>query len=196
MPSGYTAPVHDGTVTEFPAFALLCARAMGACILMRDEPLNAPIPEEFKPSDYHERCLATAQAELKRVKALTPAEADAEAAKEHEERCAAHREIRERQALVRQRYEGMLAKVEAWEPPGDDHANFKKFMQDQLHESLRFDTGFDSPDPAPRSGAEWRQEKARSLLSDIEYHAKHHKEEVARTNSRTLWLRQLRDSLK
>jgi hypothetical protein len=40
MPTGYTAGVADGTITEFREYALLCARAFGACIMLRDEPVE------------------------------------------------------------------------------------------------------------------------------------------------------------
>lgn len=40
MPTGYTASVQEGKVTEFRDFAMECARAFGALVMMRDE-LNA-----------------------------------------------------------------------------------------------------------------------------------------------------------
>src|SRR5262245_849411 len=43
MPNAYTAPVLDGTVTDFADFALRCARAFGATgVDMRDEPADVP----------------------------------------------------------------------------------------------------------------------------------------------------------
>ena len=44
-----------------------CARAFGACIMMRDESVDAPIPEEFKPSTYHIEELEKAKSDLKKV---------------------------------------------------------------------------------------------------------------------------------
>ena len=64
MPTGYTASVADGRVTEFAPFALQCARAMGALIMMRDEPHDAPIPERFEASDYYSKSLAEARERL------------------------------------------------------------------------------------------------------------------------------------
>ena len=34
----------------------------------------------------------------------------------------------------------MLEQVEQWEPPTEKHVELKKFMIDQLNESIRFDT--------------------------------------------------------
>lgn len=62
MPTGYTAAVCDGKITEFPAFALQCARAFGALITMRDDAMNAPIPEEIKPdTSYYDKNISEAE---------------------------------------------------------------------------------------------------------------------------------------
>lgn len=45
MPTGYTAAIKYGIT--FKEFALDCARNFGACISMRDEPRETPIPDEF-----------------------------------------------------------------------------------------------------------------------------------------------------
>lgn len=50
MPTGYTYPVCEGKITEFPDFALSCARAFGALISMREEPMDAPLPDEIAAS--------------------------------------------------------------------------------------------------------------------------------------------------
>jgi hypothetical protein len=52
MPTGYTAKLYDGD-QKFQDFAMECARAFGALIEMRDEPMNAKIPETFEPSEHH-----------------------------------------------------------------------------------------------------------------------------------------------
>ena len=64
MPTGYTADVMDGKVTDFKLFAMQCARAFGALVIMRDEPLNAEIPDEFSPSNYHFQELEQARERL------------------------------------------------------------------------------------------------------------------------------------
>ena len=59
MPTGYTSKIADGI--GFKDFALSCARAFGACIEMRDDPSDKPIPNEFKPNDYHKKRMAAAK---------------------------------------------------------------------------------------------------------------------------------------
>ena len=53
MPTGYTAMLTEEKEITFEDFALKCARAFGALIEMRDESLDAKIPEEFKVTEYH-----------------------------------------------------------------------------------------------------------------------------------------------
>lgn len=67
MPTGYTASVADGTTTTLRAFALQCARAFGATVTMRDDPMSAEIPERFEPGGFYRRLMeqATTWAELK-----------------------------------------------------------------------------------------------------------------------------------
>jgi len=44
MPTGYTAEIYEGEKeVTFEKFALTCARAFGACITIRDEPMSASI---------------------------------------------------------------------------------------------------------------------------------------------------------
>lgn len=45
----------DNENFTFPEFAMRCARNFGALIMMRDEPLDAPIPEKFEPSGYYKK---------------------------------------------------------------------------------------------------------------------------------------------
>jgi len=52
MASGYVHKMLDDK-QDFRTFAMSCARAFGALITMRDEPADAPIPDEFKPDPYH-----------------------------------------------------------------------------------------------------------------------------------------------
>lgn len=53
MPTGYTVGIADGKITTFEQYAMTCARAFGALVMMRDDPFDAPIPEEIKVADYY-----------------------------------------------------------------------------------------------------------------------------------------------
>lgn len=81
MPTGYTEAVQSGEVTEFRDFALRCARAMGALIMMRDDPMDAPIPDEFKPSDWNRKQLDKARFRLADVQCWSDSAAELAASK-------------------------------------------------------------------------------------------------------------------
>jgi hypothetical protein len=197
MPTGYTAAVQDGTITEFKDFAMQCARAFGALVTMRDDPSDASIPEKLEPhTKYYDERLAAAEARLTELRAMTPEQVRQAALDAHVaamEAWAARRQERER---TRQRYEAMLAKVNAWEPPTADHVELARFMRQQLEESIRFDTSstFDE-EPTTLAGEAWRADEIRKVERDINYHTKHRAEEIARTADRNQWLADLRASL-
>ncbi len=196
MPTGYTHAVQSGEITTFKEFALRCARNFGALILMRDDPPGTPIPEEFTPSDHHEKAIADAEADLRRFEIMTPQEADAAAQAEYERAVADRERWEEERRVQHKRYQAMLLQVEAWEPPSPDHENMKEFMRKQLVDSIEWDCGEShlSP-PARMSGKEWQQAKLNNAMNTIDYRRKSHAEEVERTNGRNRWVKQLRESL-
>jgi hypothetical protein len=61
--TGYVHHMVEKNQT-FPQFAMSCARAFGALIEMRDEGMDAKIPDEIKPEPYHKKAAAEARKEL------------------------------------------------------------------------------------------------------------------------------------
>lgn len=196
MPTGYTAGVADGKITTFRQFALQCARAMGALVMMRDEPFDAPIPDEMRPdTKYYDERIAEARAILERLPTLTAEECEAEAEKAHAEALAAHDRHQAERRETQARYEAMLEKVRAWTPPTSDHVGMREFMQEQLVESIRFDCGTSSPPPVKKSGREWRLEQIEAASRRLQYMTAERAKEIARTAERNAWLKALRESL-
>jgi len=195
MPTGYTADVQSGKVTTFPEFALQCARAFGALVLMREDPANAPIPNEFKPSDYHIKALDDAREKLAALSAMSSAERDEASSKDNAEKLASWEKYEAEKAEHKQRYEAMLAKVEAWEPPTPDHTNLKIFMTQQITKSISFDCGFARPKPTPATTDDWFAAAVKQASWDVSYHTKENAKEIERANGRTEWVRALRQSL-
>jgi hypothetical protein len=195
MPTGYTADVQSGKVTDFRKFALTCARAFGATILMRDDPLDAPIPQKFEASDYHVKELAAARSELARLKSMKPSDVVQAAASDYASEMNDWNKRQAERAKERLRYETMLEKAKAWVPPSPEHDGLKRFMVDQLTESIDFDCGPGLSRPVEKAPAEWLREKITEAEQSIAYHTKHHAEEVQRADGRTRWVQQLRQSL-
>lgn len=195
MPTGYTQPIADGI--SFEEYALGCARAFGALIEMREEPADAPIPEEFKPSDFYARSLAAAQETLALVMALTPDEAEQEAQASYEAHLGEIERRTEDAAALRQKYEAMLAAVNAWPVPSPHHERFKHFMAEQIEQSIAWDCEFPAVDaPVRMTGPEWLAERIDDLRQTITRHHNQNLEEIQRTADRNRWVRTLRESLR
>lgn len=195
MPTGYTAPVQKGEQT-FEEFVLSCARNFGALITMRDESMDAHIPDEFKPSDHHSKRLAEAREELARLRTLTPQQAAYDADADFRKAMQAWEEASQRRQEERERYEAMLAEVRAWTPPTVDHQGLKDFMIQQLEESIRFDcSGYERWKPEPKPGSVWLEERITKAERDVNYHLEEHAKEVERARERTAWVQALKRSL-
>lgn len=198
MPTGYTAPIADGIT--FRQYAMGCARAFGALIMMRDEPQNAEIPEAFEASKYHKDAIEKKSLELKELLAMDHATATTKAKEAHQEHIDYHTEAIAKDEALAAKYKAMLAEVEAYESPSPDHDDFKKFMADQITESIKFDCDSNYHREAIESaklmsGAEWILAEKNRLEDSIEYHNREHQKELARTNERTEWVKKIRDSL-
>lgn len=196
MPTGYTAAIADDIT--FDNFAMQCARAMGALVMMRDEPTGAPIPARFEPSDYHTNKIAEASATLERLAGMTADEAAQAANDAYEEAIAKQAVAIRRNDMLREKYNDMLAKVEAWQPPSIDHDEFKKFMVEQITSSLSLDCNnsyYHNQTHTKPTGAEWLAQKEAKARKDITYHEAENTKEVDRNEGCNRWLKELRDSL-
>lgn len=196
MPTGYTAPVADGTITDFRTFALSCARAFGALITMRDDPATAPIPEEFQVDSHYRKRVEAARADLGAARAMTVEDAVAAQAEEARSQVEADERIRTKKRESEARYEAMLADVRGWVPPSPDHVEMKEFMVSQLVESIRWDCGdWGIDEPEPMEPEVWLarhvEQKAQALASAEEAL----RQEEERVAGRNRWVRQLRESL-
>lgn len=193
MPTGYTADVVDGKVTEFKDFALICARAFGALISMRDEPLDRSIPDEIAPSDYYAERLSEDQKRLGDVLAMSNKEAEDAAAEAYAAALKSRTDYLARQEQEAERINSMLVHVRTWTPPTTDHNEMKKFMIEQLTISL---PGNYAPAiPERLDGETWRKREgdrlAEAIVSDKDELAKENK----RAADRTAWIRALKSSL-
>jgi len=195
MPTGYTAKLMEKG-QSFPDFVMTCAHAFGACVLMREEPLDTPIPE-FKPSTYHLKALEEAKAERARLLAMTDRQkiafgqvAKTKSLKQNEEWLA--KELAENSRLL-----AIRDQVKAWEPPTSEHVELKKFMLQQIEISLN------KPEYIEQEIIKTKASFARDYYDaalcaatrDIEYHTKEYREENERTAGRNRWVRELRANL-
>lgn len=197
MPTGYTADVADGKITDFRTYALQCARAFGACVMLRDEPLSDEIPE-FQPSDHYEKSLADAQKQFAEFNAMTLPEKRALFEKKTAESIEQAKEGIARNQQQLDRYNAMLKEAKAFKAPTSDHAEYAKFLVTQLEESIRFDCGSDFWQKQLDERLdfdEWCDARFASMVRDMAYYRKQLKQEIERTNSRNKWVADLKKSL-
>lgn len=197
MPTGYTQRLLDNPNMTTTEFILLCARAMGAMIMMRDESLDAKIPEQFEPDQYYAKRLEEDRLALDRWKALSDDEKLIEIKEGMKENIKRWEELIEEKKKNNFIFEAMLSKIESWQPPSPEHVNFKKFMIEQLKTSI------DSVDYYEEEIKKQQEKKIEDLVKarteylehDIAYDQDEHNEEVERTELRNKWVSDLRAAL-
>lgn len=89
----------------------------------------------------------------------------------------------------------MLAEVEAWEPPSENHTGLKNFMREQIEESIKWDCEIDEK-PMQETFEDWRKSLVEYYKDDVDYHLKRLEEEKTRAAENNKWSRQLFKSLK
>lgn len=195
MPTGYTTDVADGKVTDFRTFALRCARAFGAVVEQRDEAMDAP-PRLREPSDHYRERLDAEVARLTALVVMTPEQIEAAALGDYLDRVKSWERSRERSISVRVRYESMQADILAWNPPTAEHVALKKFMLDQIDDSIRFDcldADFRAPDP--KDAAAWHASAIASAARSIEHTCESMAKDRANVDGSNKWITALYESL-
>lgn len=200
MPTGYTAKLYDGEDQSAGDFIIGCAHAFGALVTLRDDGIDAPIPEFEPQTSYNDQAITTGLAEIAEAAAWTPEQATAAAEADYQERLASWRDYEAKKQAIGKRYKAMLQEVERWKPPTEEHEPLKKFMLDQLAESIRFDAtprafseGFGGSQRL--TGEEHQAKIIRDAEQDVARARQHRTEEIERTASRNAWVAALRESL-
>lgn len=200
MATSYTDLIAEKENCTLEEYAMRCARRFGALIEMMEEPLDAPIPEKFEPSTHNRDMLVKDKAKYAKFMALTDEEKYAELERSYNEMVAEYskmeEEENEKRRILRERYEAMLEKVRAWNPPTPDHENLRDFMISQLEESIVFDC--DEYKPIIPKKEEWCdvQSHINLLKRNIDISQEHYDKEIISYNKRNQWLSDLRESLK
>lgn len=194
MPTGYTAGVQSGEVTDFATYAMGCARAFGALVTMRDDPPDAEIPEAFEPDDYYARSLKEAEAKLAELESASDAEIARMVAADYEEKMEHYRESVQKQQDQQARYDAMLEKARRYVAPTPDHEDFAKFLVSQLEESKDFDK-WRLDEPEQLDPATWKAKELEERRLWVEMHRESWEKVTERCKQRTEWVRALRESL-
>lgn len=202
MPTAYTEPIESDPNFTFEAYALRCARAFGALVSLRDEPLDAPLPDMLYPSTYYEENLKRCDTEYAELIALSPEYQLAYGEKLKADNLTEICDILARNKERLASYSAMKEKVLAWEPPTASHAaGLSEFMLNQLDSSARsieLSTAFWDGEYQAALAAE-PLDLYRCRLGEANQRlvaAKHDRErDLALTAERNQWLADLRASL-
>ncbi len=192
MATGYTYALLDDPTMTFAQFAMRCARAFGACVEMREEPMDKAPPDVIEPSASVRESLDKAYEAHREAEALTLAEGELRAAADYERQVASAREYDAKHEQETARFRGMLAEVDAWVPPTKDHVGLKEFMHQQIDSSIMTKYEYRV---TKQTGAQWLEARRKSTAEDVTRAARDWEKERASATSRTGWLRDLRKSL-
>lgn len=198
MPTSYTAPLYDGKEITFEEFVLRSARGMGATILLllRDASLDVVPTEEnvIEDSTYNIDRFTAAEARLVELGEMSAEQAGEAAESDYHELFKAFRIAQGDYVGLKHRYKRMIERVEAWEPPTENHAGLKTFMLNQLDESLRCDCYEPTP-PVVLSASGWLRREIEKAERNVSYHREQVVEQDKRNSERRAWIRELHASL-
>lgn len=197
MPTGYTHKIADDQ--SFEDFVLGCARAFGACIMQRDDP-SSDKPKLQETSNYHTEKLLESQAQLAEFLGMTQDEMLDYGEQCKEEDIYRINERIQKNNALREKYDAMLEKVDAWIPPSFEHEELKQFMINQIQQSIDFDCknsyNYQNLNKAQNSTP---MEYYQRMIDSIAWNIKHHSEESLKDTERTLgrnkWITDLYESL-
>jgi len=199
MATGYTSKLSEGE-QSFEEFALQCARAFGACVMQRDDPMDNP-PELQEPSKYYQEELIRAQKSLAKFNE-TKKEDYLSEFNDYLKKSRQYNEKQKKERLeLKKRYQKMLKKVKNWEQPSADHKGLKDFMIEQLESSIAYDCDGDYYEREEKlleklTFDEWYEQKKNEVNRSLEYFAAENKKEVERAAERNKWILALYESLK
>jgi hypothetical protein len=193
MPTGYTAIIEDDENVTFEQYAWRCARAFGALVLLRDDPLEARVPERFEPSAYYAEAVKRDESRLAELLSMTPEQAEALYLADFESKTKHYKKYVAENARLMERYRRMADRVSKWAPPTPDHTKLREFMLQQIETSLPYQSAQELPKPVP--APKWLVEHIASAKSDLDRSRKCLADEVARCKQRNEWLAALRASI-
>lgn len=192
MPTGYTYNIPDGISPR--QFMLQCVRAMGVLVEMRDSPQGAPIPKELKADEHHLKALINEKGELQKLLSMSGDEIRKICDQNHLDLVASQKKRREEESKTLEAYQRMIESISSWTPPTPEHENFKKFMLDQLTDSVRFSASLQE-ELQKVTPQEWLRDQLLAVQWRVDYHTKCWESEQSRTAERNAWLKAFWESL-
>lgn len=193
MPSGYTCQIEEGQ--SFQNYLLTCARAFGVCAHQRDYAHNVR-PEKIVIDIHHQEALKKANQELARFKKLTTKQIKNKIARQYKKDVPYRKYTIENKNSLKAKYETMLKKVDAWKPPSSVFIKLKKFMKEQIVQTIEWDCDLTYVSEVTKlTVTKYRQVHKKILVRSVKYHKTAWAEEQASVKKQNKWIDKLYNSL-
>lgn len=192
MPTGYTAGIESGEITDLKQFALVCARAFGYLIELRDEPLNKPLPEKLGHSNYYTQQIESDKKTIEELEGLSANDWQIRYYSMIEKQTNLHKKYLAELRDNKSKYESIKSQVLDWTPPTDEHNGLKDFMLEQIEMCV---SDYEPPPPVFKDIDTWKAETILSATKSLERSKKRFFEEEEKTKNKNDWLHALRLSL-
>ena len=191
MPTGYTSDIYNGKDVSFRDFALNCARAFGACVMQRDDPADEK-PKIMPEESYH----ADKLKEIGKFKKPTKTKFN----NYIKEQTAYWQESIDKKKKLQIAYDIKIKEAQNWTPPTPEHEGLKKFMIEQLTESMKFDCDGDFYESELISLKALTYEKyvlkeKSEYERSIVFHTEYLKKDLNTIRQRNKWIQDLYNSL-
>jgi hypothetical protein len=197
MPTGYTNKVSEGKEKTLKGYALECARAF--FIECRDSNDKITLNKKADTKYYDEK-IKKIKEELKSLNKMSNSvDFQFAADNEHKEYMKIIEQINKDRLEMKARYLAMLDKIQKWKVTSD-LMNLKKFMIQQLQDSIEWDCSTDHINNnislKKKTGKEWYNDKYKKLDNDLLYCEKERQKIIDATKKRNVFVKQLMESLK
>lgn len=196
MPSGLTSKIYEGKPITMEEYILKCARQFGGFMHMRDEDYNAPFIPRKVDLAYFDNNIARAKEQLEHYKSLTVEEVEQEVEEDYKFALDRHHDRVNKSLEILKRYDSMLEKVIAWEPPTAEHLNLKDFAIKQIQESIEWDCDIVKMSyPVKESADVWLKNSIDGAQRTLDHYIKRKEEEIKNVESANKWVYDLLESL-
>ncbi len=178
-------------LVHFKDFALGCARAFGACVMQRDDPADVK-PKIMPEESYHTEELK----KLGKFKKPTKAEFDSYVI----ERIADCKETIDKMKKLQTAYNKKIEEAQDWNPPTPEHEGLKKFMIQQLTDSMQFDCSYYYYESELKklnnmTYDDYVNEQKKHHKWKIKYHTEYLEKDLNNIRKRNKWIQDLYNSL-
>ena len=200
MPTGYTAKIIEGEITDFKDFAKLCIRNFGATMHMRDDSLDSEyIPDEVP--DFYKNNIKKSEEKIDEIKKMS----DEDIINMENDRILDEiKYYKDKIEHIKKSYKilnDMLKKAKNFKLPSDDYFHYRSFLIEQLESTINQDCDIEYYEKNLNDlNKEYgtikypdiiRNEHIKNIENDIIYYKKTYNEQKKRVERNNKWVKEL-----